>query len=179
MSNQVILWSMLIIPWLSLLFLKREVIRRYMPAALFVALSTILIIDMGVGLKWWTINENIYPLNEVLPYSIGFFLVVNIWILKYTYGRFWLYTVTQLLLGFVFILLIQPWLSQRGIWIRLNATNFLAFLPVIPHFISVYLYQMWQEGEPIFVIRRFHSAVAAPAANKPFFKDNDTKKDDN
>ncbi len=86
-SNQFILWSLLIVPWLSLLFLPLKDIRRFMPAALFTALTNIIIVDMGVSWSWWTVKENIYPLNEILPLAFAF-LVAEIWILKYTYGKF-------------------------------------------------------------------------------------------
>lgn len=171
MSNQVILWSMVIVPWLSLLFVKKEELKRFMPAALFAAITTILIIDMGVALKWWTIQESIYPLNEVLPITFGSFLAFDIWILKYTYGRFWLYNVVQALLGGVFIFLVQPWLSNRGIWVRINVTNFLAYLPAIPQWIAIYFYQMWQEDELVPAAKRFFSPRLQPAAAKPILED--------
>jgi hypothetical protein len=41
--NQVILWSLLVIPWLSLIFLDSSTIRRYMPVALFVTVINTLI----------------------------------------------------------------------------------------------------------------------------------------
>ncbi|OPX83582.1 MAG: hypothetical protein A4E53_04529 [Pelotomaculum sp. PtaB.Bin104] len=144
-----------------------------MPAALFAAITTILIIDMGVTLNCWVIKESIYPLNEVLPLSFGTFLAFQIWILKYTYGRFWIYAVTEVLLGFVFIFLVQPWLNLQGIWVQINATNFLAYLPVIPHFISVYLYQMWQEDALVPAMKKLFSPKLQTVATKPIYKDED------
>jgi hypothetical protein len=148
-----------------------------MPAALFTAITTILIIDMGVRINWWIIRETIYPLYEVLPLSFGVFLAMDIWILKYTYGRFWLYTIVQVLLGFVFIFLVQPWLSLRGIWVRTNVTNFLAYLPAIPQFIFIYLYQMWQEDALVPAMKNLFSRNLQPAAAKPNLDDKD--KNDN
>ncbi len=40
MSNQILLWSVLILPWLTLFFMKKEDIKRLMPASL--SLSTAL-----------------------------------------------------------------------------------------------------------------------------------------
>lgn len=174
MSNQFILWSIWMIPWLSLLFIPKKDIKRYMPAALFTAVTNIIIVDMGVSWNWWIIRESIYPLNEVLPLAFAF-LAMEIWILKYTYGRFLLFTVTEVLLTFVFILLVQPWLSFRGIWVRINVTNFLAYLPAIPQFISIYLYQMWQEDALVPAIKKLFSPKLNPAATKPIFEDEDDK----
>ncbi len=143
-----------------------------MPAALFTAVTNIIIVDMGVSWNWWTIRESIYPLNEVLPLAFAF-LAMEIWILKYTYGRFLLFTVTEVLLTFVFILLVQPWLSFRGIWVRINVTNFLAYLPAIPQFILIYLYQMWQEDALVPAIKKLFSPKLQTAATKPIFEDED------
>jgi hypothetical protein len=164
---------MLLIPWFSLLFVEKKVIKRYMPAGLFAAITSLLIIDMGVVLNWWTIRENIYPLKEALPLTFGFFLAAEIWIFKYTYKSFWIYSFTQLFLGTIFIFELQPWLSLRGIWVRINATNFLAFLPVIPHFVSIYLFQMWQEDALAPAIKNLFMRNLQPAARKPRLDDSD------
>jgi hypothetical protein len=160
---------MIIVPWLSLLFVKKEELKRFMPGALVAVITSYLILDMGVTLKWWAVRENIYPLNELFPIGFGFFLATTIWILKYTYGKIWLYTATQALLGVVLIFLVQPWFSNRGIWVRINVTNFLAYLPVVPHFLSIYLYQMWQEDALVPVVKKIFSTKPQPAATKPFF----------
>jgi len=148
-----------------------------MPAALFTALTNIIIVDMGVSWNWWVIRESIYPLNEILPLAFAF-LAAEIWILKYTYGKLWMFLFVEVLLTFVFILLVQPWLSYLGIWVRINVTNFLAYLPAIPQFIAIYLYQMWQEEDLAFNVRKIFSPVIGPLANKPFLQDKNDKTDD-
>ncbi|MEQ8175822.1 MAG: hypothetical protein ABRQ26_12215 [Syntrophomonadaceae bacterium] len=178
MSNKVILWSMIIVPWLSLFFLRKEDLKRFVPAGLIAIISTILILDMGVALNWWIVKENVFPLNEILPLTFGFFFAADIWILKYTYGRFWMYTLVQISLGFVFVFFVQPWFSLRGIWIRVNATNFLAFLPVIPNFLVIYLFQMWYENELDLSFKKIILPVLGPFSNKPHFKNNDDKSGD-
>lgn len=175
MSNQLILWSLLIIPVGSLIFVPEKDIRRFMPAALFTALTNIMIVDMGVSWNWWTIQESIYPLNQILPLAFGF-LATEIWILKYTYGKFWLFLVVEVLLTFVFILLVQHWLSHLGIWVRINVTNFLAYVPAVPQFLAIYLYQMWQEDD--LSLEKILSPKVSPLANKPFFKNKNDKTDD-
>ncbi|MGE5398649.1 MAG: hypothetical protein ACM3MK_14075 [Chitinophagales bacterium] len=174
MSNQFILWSILIIPLFSLMFLPKKDIKRYMPAALFTAITNIIIVDMGVSWAWWTIRESIYPLNEILPLAFAF-LIIEMWILKYTYGKFILFTVTEALLSGVFVLLVQPWLSHRGIWVRINVTNFLAYLPAIIQFILIYLYQMWQEDALAPAMKKLFSPKLQLAATKPLLRNDDDK----
>lgn len=145
MSNQIILWSMLILPWLTIFLMKKEEIKRFMPSALFTIVTAVFICDIGVTLKMWVFKENIYPLNEMLPLVFGLLPVSTLWFLKFFYRRFWLYSILQLVFSIGFAYILQPLLNRRGIWVRVNATSFLALLPAIPHFISIYLYHMWQE----------------------------------
>jgi hypothetical protein len=171
--NQVILWGMFIVPWQTLLFMKKEDMKRFMPAALFAIVTGMLIEDMGVARKLWEIKENIYPLNELIPYTFGVFPVSVMWFLKFTFGRFWLYAIIETIMSIVFAYLIQPWLSNRGIRVLINATSFKALLPAFPHFTLIYLYQMWQEGIFARSKRTSFSANVQTVAAKPLPNNHD------
>ncbi|EMS73793.1 hypothetical protein [Ruminiclostridium cellobioparum] len=150
MTNQVIVWSMLILPWLSLFFMKKEEIRRWMPVALFTMVTNTIIIDIGVGLKLWETRVNIFPLDQMISFVYGVLPIAAMWIFKFTYGRFWLYFVIEILLSTLFIRVIHPWLHRRGIFIWLNQ-DFLKgiwiYVMTITHYLLIYLYGMWQDGK--------------------------------
>lgn len=172
MSNQILLWSTLVVPWLTLFFMKKEEIKRWMPVALYVMVTNFIIADVGFTLQMWEVGENIFPLHDILPTALGVLPIATMWLLKFTYGRFWLYALIELILSVVFAYIVQPWYSSRGIWVFINATPLKAFFPAIPHFISVYLYQMWQEG--IFTHydeKKFFSSSLQPATAKPLPKE--------
>jgi hypothetical protein len=180
MSNQTILWGMLILPWLTLLFMPKEDIKRWMPAALFVVVSNTLIIEVGIAWQIFETRENVYPLSEMISYVYGALPVGSMWILKYTYGRFWLYAAIQTIGSFVLILLVQPLLHRRGIFVWIDETDLAgigAFMTTVVHFIAVYLYQMWQEG--IFLRSEIpsFSANVHPALAKPLPKERGDKND--
>lgn len=65
MSNQVILWSMALLPWLTLFLMKRDDIKRFMPVALFGSITSIMIGDIGGTLKLWAFKESASPLNHI------------------------------------------------------------------------------------------------------------------
>lgn len=65
MDNQLLLWGMLILPWLTIFFMKIEHIKRYRPAALFTIVTSLIIAEVGIGLKMWEVKDNIYPLNDI------------------------------------------------------------------------------------------------------------------
>jgi uncharacterized membrane protein len=177
-SNQVILWSMLILPWVTLFFMPREDIKRWMPAALFVMVTNTLIVDAGVTWKIWETHENAYPLNEMISFVYGALPIGAMWILKYTYGRFLLYSAVQIACSLVLILLVQPLLHRRGIfvWIDENALGGIgAFTTTFVHFILVYIYQMWQEAIFVHSQRSSYSPNLQPAAAKPLDQDEQDK----
>ncbi|GMA98413.1 hypothetical protein [Pelosinus sp. IPA-1] len=178
MSNQIILWSMLILPWLTLFFMPREEIKRWMPAALFVIVTNTLIVDVGVTWKVWETRENVYPLSEMISFVYGALPIGAMWILKYTYGRFWSYAIVQIIGSLLLILLVQPLLHRRGIfvWLDENALAGIgAFTTTVVHLISVYIYQMWQDGI-LFSSERINiSPNLQPTAAKPLDKNEQDK----
>lgn len=169
MSNQAALWSMLVLPWLTLAFMKRQEIKRWMPAALFVIATSTIIIEAGVTLRMWETHETTYPLNEMISYVYGTLPVGSMWILKYTYGRFWLYTAFQLVGSLILILLVQPWLHNRDIFIYVDPNvigGLEPFAITVVHLLLVYFYQMWQD-EVIVSAQASSAAILQPAAAKP------------
>ncbi|WP_021167554.1 hypothetical protein SOV_18100 [Sporomusa ovata DSM 2662] len=171
MTNQVIVWSMLIPPWLTLFFMKRQEIKRWMPAALFVIVTTTIIHEVGFTWGIWETHENTYPLGHMISFTYGALPVGAMWILKYTYGRFWLYAAVQLVGSLTLVLLVQPWLHIRGIFVYIDQNNALAgigaFSTTLGHFLLVYLYQMWQDEGLVLSKRKSSSISLQPAATKP------------
>ncbi len=180
MSNQTFLWGMLILPWLTLFFMPKTDIKKWMPAALFVIATNTIIIDAGVTLKLWETRENIYPLNEMISYVYGALPIGAMWILKYTYGRFWLYTAVQIMGSFVLIFWVQPLLHRREIFVWLDNDMFAgfgAFAITVIHLLSVYLYQMWQESVFVHSERPVSASHLQPVMAKPLPEEQSEKKD--
>lgn len=170
MSNQAALWSMLVLPWLTLAFMKREEIKKWMPAALFVMVTSTLIIEAGITFKLWETHETTFPLNEMISYVYGTLPVGAMWILKYTYGRFWLYATVQVVGSLVLILLVQPWLHNRDSFVYVNPNNLAGMGPfaiTVVHLLLVYFYQMWQEEVLVTAETSGSTAALQPAAAKP------------
>ncbi|NQD65018.1 hypothetical protein HP456_03700 [Bacillus haikouensis] len=101
MSNQMILWSIFIVPWFTLFLMKKEDVKRYMPVGLFAIFTSALILEAGVSLEWWKYNETAFPLQNI-SYLYGAIPVATMWIIKFTYGRFWLFVVADFLLNLLY-----------------------------------------------------------------------------
>jgi len=81
--------SIILIPWLSLLFLGKRNLKRFSAAGIFIVLFEILNHVYGHKRRWWHFYDkrNSFFKDE-LPFSIGPYMPISLWILKFTYGRF-------------------------------------------------------------------------------------------
>lgn len=89
---QISLWGMLVIPWLSLFFLKKSSLRRFMPVAIFAALLVMMVFEIGYVFNWWMVHEVIVPWGHVtsFPLTYGTFIPGTIWIYHFTFDKsFW------------------------------------------------------------------------------------------
>ena len=173
MSNSIIMWSMFFIPWLSLFFMKKEEVKRWMPVTVFAVLLTTIIHDIGTTLGFWATREAPFPFNQMLPYYFGTMPVLTMWVFKFTYGRFWPYMVTNTILdiGFNFFLL-NYFLPSRGVF-EFNISP-LSSLPItIMHAVVIYGYQMWQDDVFARTERISASPKLHPTAAKPLPKNFD------
>lgn len=176
MNNQVLLWAMFIIPWLSLFFMKKEDIKRYMPAGLFSSFLLMILQEAGVANDWWYFRETIYPLLGVFtPFTESVDIIIPMWVLKYTYGQFGYYILAQILgnVGFFFFLL--PWYASRGIMSWPAYAGLIAFSFSVIINLLVYRFHMWQEGVFDHLEKTEASAVLRPVASKPLPKNSRDK----
>lgn len=174
MNNQIILWSLMIVPWITIFFLKREEIKHYMPVALLATITSIVAMESGIGLNLWHIREDIYPLSQIMPYSFGLVPVVTIWLFKYTFEKFWLFVAVDSVFNIFFAFVFTPWLEVRGIK-DLTTSNLTVFLITVVLGILLYGYQMWQEEVLVTAERHQFSPTLQPAAKKDFSKEQDNK----
>ncbi|SMC35092.1 hypothetical protein [Sporomusa malonica] len=179
MSNQVLLWSMLILPWLTLFFMPKENIKRWMPIALFSALTSVLAVELGENLGWFIYGETAYPLRTPSYIIFGLNIVITMWLFNFLYGRFWRYIIIDTVLNFGFIYLFHVYfLGSRGLFHEVGITPLQNALIVTFDGVLAYGYQMWQEG--IFARSEIKSASYSsnlqPAATKPLPEDQDNEK---
>ncbi|MBP2637476.1 MAG: hypothetical protein H6Q72_3383 [Firmicutes bacterium] len=178
MSNQVLLWTMFIVPWLSLFFMKKDDIRRYMPAGLFSSFLLVILQEAGVANDWWYFQETIYPLLGVFtPFTESVDVIIPMWVLKYTYGRFGYYFLIEIAGNIAFFFLLLPWFADRGImsWPAYAGIIAFSFSTVIN--LAVYRFHMWQEGVCDYSKKTEATMVLRPAASKLMPNESENKDD--
>jgi hypothetical protein len=153
--------------------MKKEDVKRFMPLGFFTLSLSVIVTEIGVTTGLWVLQETTFPLAVIPTYIFGVFPVIAMWIFKFTYGRFWFYLITELVLNLSYVVIMLPWIASRGI-IAFNA-------PLISYFIAMgqgmllYIYQMWQEDALVPAVKKLFSIKLQPAATKPIFDDEDNK----
>lgn len=105
--SKLLLWLQLVLPWLSTPLLGKKSFKRFLPAAIFISLFVHYESKLAKKRKWWWYYERIHPkVPGGFTLTWGPFLVGSMWILKYTYGKFWIYTMLNIIIdsGFTYIL---------------------------------------------------------------------------
>lgn len=146
--NYLLLWTMLIGPWLTLFFLGIDTIKRYMPLLIFTMLITTITYEIAYRYKWWVHHIEIVPWGEITnpAYAYGAFPVLTLWIFYFTYRNFWLFMATNALFNVVQWYFIQEWVFEaRRIVTFVNITNLEVVLIGIMQALILYGYQRWQE----------------------------------
>lgn len=175
MSNSILLWSTLILPWLTLLFMKKEEVKRFLPVAWFTIVMNVILYEIGISLYFWGATDTVYPFTEIPPFFFGAYPVMTIWLFKLSYGKFRLYMTLNVVADAVFAFLFIPWLTSRGISYNSYPNYVAIFLVAISQAIVIYIYQMSQEG--MFPsVQELFSTRLKPAVTKPFLRDKEDKR---
>jgi hypothetical protein len=126
--------------------MKKEDVKRYMPVGLFAIVTSILIYEMGITFRWWVVEEMAYPL-QLMPFHIGLFPVLTMWVFRFTYRKFWLYIAVELALniGFDFGFL-GFFLPAVGILHFETMSRTVAVCVTTAHGLLLFGYQLWQDG---------------------------------
>ncbi|MGV2940414.1 hypothetical protein AB5I83_12530 [Mesobacillus sp. LC4] len=80
---------MIFVPWLSLLFIGKRSFKRYSAAGVFIIIFEIINHMYGHKRNWWKFyNKRKSFLRDELPFSIGPYMPLSMWLLKNSYGDF-------------------------------------------------------------------------------------------
>lgn len=127
------------IPWLSLTFIDRKSFKRYYPTGIFIIIFEFFNHMYGHKRHWWKFyGKKRRFITDELPFTVGPYMPLSLWILKYTFGNFKKFVLVNLivdgLFAFVWINLFKKWKI-----IRLNKLNHIQFF-VYLHYKAYLLY---------------------------------------
>jgi len=92
-----------ILSWLTVYFIPNKTVKRYLPASTMAALLVTTLVFIGTPFNFWKVKggpkTRIYNILSVIlgPFSVG-----TLWIFHLTFGRFWLYGLTNLFQNLIY-----------------------------------------------------------------------------
>lgn len=114
--SKTVLSLSMILPWVTAPLLGKKTFKRYLPAGVFIASMVKLVNVIAKKRKWWWWYETLHPrLSGEIPFMLGPFFVGSIWILKWTYGKFFRYFALNMLFDGMFTYTAVPFLTKFGI----------------------------------------------------------------
>jgi hypothetical protein len=123
--------SIILIPWLTLLFIGKRSIKRYSFAGIFIVIFEIINHLYGHKRNWWKFYDKRKSfIRDELPFSIGPYLPLSMWLLKISYGNFKKFVVLNIISDGLFAFVIIDVLKKLKIISlgRLNHVQFFIYL---------------------------------------------------
>ncbi|MFJ5762770.1 hypothetical protein ACIQAA_27355 [Neobacillus sp. NPDC093182] len=141
---------MIVVPWLSAPFLGKKTFKRFTPGALFICIFVLIESLVAHKRLWWLFHKKLIPkVFGELPLILGPFFIGTLWIMKFTFGNFKRYFLTNFCIDAFFVYIHVPILKKLGYasLIRLSKFNFLVIFLIKA--ILLYLFQILFEKKKI------------------------------
>jgi hypothetical protein len=131
--------SIILFPWLSLLLIGKRNFKRYSFAGVFIVIFEIINHLYGHKRKWWKFYDKPKSFfKDELPFSVGPYMPLSMWLLKLSYGNFKKFVLLNVIADGLFAFIFMDILKKIKI-IRLNKLSRFQFFIYI-HYKAYLLY---------------------------------------
>lgn len=131
--------AIILIPWLSMLFIGKRSIKRYYVSSVIIGIFEIINHLYGQKGNWWKFYDKPKAfIRDELPFDIGPYMPISMWILKFSYGNFKKFVLLNVFANGLFAFFFIPLLEKFKI-VRLNRLNYFQFFIYI-HYKAYILY---------------------------------------
>lgn len=141
-----LLLILIILPWFSAPMLGKDAFKRFLPSSLFIICVQGIVDLIGTKRRWWWWYEKLHPKTlGFMPFMLGPFLVGSLWILKWTYGKFFRYMALNLVVDGSFTYGVTYYLQKFGIGslVRLKKISLLLIFTI--EALLLYIFQFIKE----------------------------------
>jgi hypothetical protein len=149
-----LLLLIMILPWFTIPLFGERPFKRFLPSGVFISLLVRIVNIIAKKRKWWWWYETIHPkLSGVFPFMLGPFLVGSLWILKWTYGKFFRFMMLNFLFDSFFTYIVVPYLTKFGIvsLVRMKKIQLMYVFTVLS--LLLYIFQWLKENMNRLLIR--------------------------
>ncbi|WP_442599386.1 hypothetical protein [Neobacillus sp. D3-1R] len=139
--------GMLIAPWFSLPLLGKKSFKRFLPAVIFINIVIFIESIIAYKRKWWWFYEKLHrKINGEFPLMWGPFFIGSFWIMKFTYGRFRLYMLTNFIIDSLFVFPGILILRKLGIASLVRLKHYQLLILFLYKAIILYIFQFFKES---------------------------------
>ena len=124
---------LILVPWISVLFIGKRNLKRYSLASFIIGIFETLSHVYGRKQKFWVFYDKPKVfIKDELPFDLGPYMPMSMWILKFSYGNFKKFVLMNVIANGFFAFLFMPFLKKIKI-IRLHRLNYVQFFFYIHH----------------------------------------------
>ncbi|MED3965858.1 hypothetical protein [Niallia taxi] len=140
--NEFIKWILFFIPLLSLFFINKKKLVRFLPVTLFVIVVNTLLYQAAYHYNWWKESPLLgWDIFASIHWVYIAFPIATVWIFSLTYGKFKIYLFTNVLLDGIYAYIWYPFLKKVGIT-NGEVTGTVNFLIMLLIAMLIYLFQI-------------------------------------
>jgi hypothetical protein len=134
--------GLIILSWSTIFFLPKKSLKNFLPVSFFASLLVLLMSMLSIPYKWWTVHGDIkQKITSDLSFIFGPFFVGTIWIFHFTYGKFWLYFMTNAIVDYAFAYPLTILFQRLKVYKLVNFKPIHVFLSFLSYAVIIYGYQ--------------------------------------
>lgn len=108
-ANAIVLWAIVIY------FLPKKSFKRFLPVTLFCSCLLLIQTLLNPIFNWWKVKGGTkYMIFDALAFIFGPFFTINLWVFHFTYGKFSLYALSNLIMDIIFAFPLNAFFQKIG-----------------------------------------------------------------
>ncbi|RKQ33975.1 hypothetical protein [Oceanobacillus halophilus] len=152
MNPHIIRIGLIVISWLTAIFLSKQTFRKYLPLSIFSSLLVICFCFISHKYKWWKVRGGIAELTFMdLSFILGPFFVGTMWAFRASPHNFKRYLLINLFANFMFSYPLTAFFEKHNVYKLVNFKRIHLFVFYYLISITVYGYHYLIEKSNSFV----------------------------
>ena len=132
----------IIIPWLSILFIPKKSLNKFLPVSLFASILVQGMCALSLPFQWWIVEGGIkQKIWNDSSFIFGPFLAGTIWIFHFTYGNFKKYLLVNIIMDILFSFPLNYLFEKFNLYKLINFKPKYIFFSFISYALIIYGYQ--------------------------------------
>lgn len=148
MKQKIILAALILIPWMSLFFMRKQDFKRFFPVGTLISLLLAIETDLSNKFGLWRVKGNAWDrfLTD-FTFILGPFFIGTLWIFRFTFGRFWLFLFSNIVMDYLLAYPLTAMFEKFNVYKLKKLKRLYLFLLSVSYAIVLYGYQLYLEKD--------------------------------